>query len=477
MGANVLFLLSDEHARSALGTYGHPIAQTPALDRFANSGTVFDRAYTPSPICIPARASLATGLHVFEHRCWSSAQPYYGQVESWMHRLRARGHDIVSIGKLHFRSGDDDNGFTEEILPMYLANDGKGWPQGLIRSPLPAFAEAAELAQLLGPGDSDYTDYDRKITAAACKWISRSTKRAYSKPWVLFVSFVSPHYPLIAPPPFFDLYRHCEIPEPFANSQSQRSQHPVLQEMLDFWNYDDYFDADSRRLARQNYYGLCSFVDDNIRQVLTALDDGGQARNTVVIYTSDHGEMLGNHGFWAKSLMYEDSVAVPMIVAGQNIPVGVNNTPVSLTDMAATIETAITGSEKPASVPWQSRALQAFIMRPEGDRFILSEYHDGGSPTGFFMIRQGDWKYVYYAGAYPAQLFDLGHDPQETQDLGENPAYAEVRAKLHGILNQILDPDAVNAQAFAEQARLLEHLGGPDKVLALQSFNHTPIGS
>lgn len=477
MGANVLFLLSDEHARSALGTYRHPIVQTPVLDRFAISGTVFDRAYTPSPICIPARASLATGLHVFEHRCWSSAQPYYGQVESWMHRLRARGHDIVSIGKLHFRSGDDDNGFTEEILPMYLANDGKGWPQGLIRSPLPAFAEAAELAQLLGPGESDYTDYDRNITAAACKWISRSMKRVHSKPWVLFVSFVSPHYPLIAPPPFFDLYTHCEIPEPFANSESQRSQHPVLQEMLDFWNYDEYFDADSRRLARQNYYGLCSFVDDNIRQVLTTLDDSGQARDTVVIYTSDHGEMLGNHGFWAKSLMYEDSVAVPMIVAGQNIPVGVNNTPVSLTDMAATIEIAITGSEKPPSAPWQSRALQKFITRPEGDRFILSEYHDGGSPTGFFMIRQGDWKYVYYAGAYPAQLFDLGHDPQETQDLGENPAYAEVRAKLHGFLNQILDPDAVNAQAFAEQARLLEHLGGPEKVLAIQSFNHTPIGS
>ena len=211
--------------------------------------------------------------------------------------------------------------------------------------------------------------------------------------------------------------------------------------------------------------------------MLTALDDSGQARDTVVIYTSDHGEMLGNHGFWAKSLMYEDSVAVPMIIAGQNIPVGVNSTPVSLTDMAATIETATIGSEKPASAPWQSRALQAFITRPEDDRFILSEYHDGGSPTGFFMIRQGDWKYVYYAGAYPAQLFNLEQDPEETQDLGENPDYAEVRAKLHGILKQILDPEAVNAEAFADQARLLEYLGGADKVLAMQGFNHTPIGS
>jgi choline-sulfatase len=477
VSANVLFLLSDEHARSALGAYGHPIAQTPTLDRLASSGTVFDRAYTPSPICIPARASLATGLHVFEHHCWSSAQPYYGQVESWMHRLRARGHDIVSIGKLHFRSGDDDNGFTEEILPMYLANDGKGWPQGLIRSPLPAFAKAAELAQLLGPGESDYTDYDRKITASACKWIDRSANRARKKPWALFVSFASPHYPLIAPRPFFDLYRHCEISEPFANSESSHSRHPVLQEMLDFWNYDDYFDADSRRLARQNYYGLCSFVDDNIRRVLAALDDSRQARDTVIIYTSDHGEMLGNHGFWAKSLMYEDSVAIPMIVAGQNIPVGINNTPVSLTDMAATIETVVSGSEKSVSASWQSRALQEFITRPQGNRFILSEYHDGGSPTGFFMIRQGSWKYVYYAGAYPAQLFNLERDPQETQDLGENPAYAEARTKLRGFLNQILDPDAVNAQAFADQARLLKDLGGSDKVLAMPSFNHTPVGS
>ena len=105
-----------------------------------------------------------------------------------MHRLRADGHTVVCIGKLHFRSGDDDNGFTDEILPMYLANDGKGWPQGLIRSPLPAFAEAAELAKLLGPGESDYTDYDRKIAAAACKWMAGSARRANSKPWALFVS-------------------------------------------------------------------------------------------------------------------------------------------------------------------------------------------------------------------------------------------------------------------------------------------------
>ena len=136
MAHNFLLLCSDEHARSALGCYGHPIVQTPNLDRLAARGTRFTRAYTPSPICISARASLATGLPVFEHRCWSSAEPYHGQVESWMHRLRAQGHQVDSIGKLHFRSGEDDNGFGQEILPMYLANEGRGWPQGLVRRPL-----------------------------------------------------------------------------------------------------------------------------------------------------------------------------------------------------------------------------------------------------------------------------------------------------------------------------------------------------
>jgi len=101
----------------------------PNLDRFANAGTRFDRAYTPSPSCVPARACLATGLHLHENGCWTSAHPYCGEQDSWMHKLRHAGHTTVSIGKLHFCSSDDDNGFSEELLPMHVPNKGKGWPQ------------------------------------------------------------------------------------------------------------------------------------------------------------------------------------------------------------------------------------------------------------------------------------------------------------------------------------------------------------
>jgi choline-sulfatase len=471
---NVLILCSDEHARSALGCYGHPVAQTPTLDKLAAMGTRFSQAYTPSPICVPARACLATGTQVHENRCWSSAEPYAGQYESWMHRLREDDHAVVAIGKLHFRSSDDDNGFSEEIVPMHVTNDGKGWPQGLVRQPLPAFDEAAEMARDIGPGDSAYTEYDRTITDEACRWLNRYPKKIKNKPWALFVSFVSPHYPLKAPQEFFDLYAGREMPGTIAGGPDRQPDHPVLREMAQFWNYDSYFDEQSRDLGKRAYFGLCSFLDDNVRRVLEALEDSGAARDTVVIYLSDHGEMLGNHGFWAKSVMYEDAVGVPLIISGGDVPSGVNPTLVSLTDIPATVE-KIVGYEFPTpSEPWQGRPLQDFIETPDTSRFILSEYHDGGSPTGFFMVRQGPWKYIHYAGDQPPQLFNLETDPDEVADRGDDPAFEGERDRMRGLLTSILDPDSVNAEAFADQSALLERYGGADAVLAAPGFNHTP---
>ena len=130
-----------------------------------------------------------------------------------------------------------------------------------------------------------------------------------------------------------------------------------------------------------------------------------------------------------------------------------------------------------AEAPWQSRSLNDFIAKPAKDRFILSQYHDGGSPTGFYMIRQGQWKYVHYAGNYPPQLFDMEADPDELNDLGEAPQAEGARATLYGRLTEILDPETVNAEAFADQARLLEAYGGREAVLAMPGFNHTPVGS
>ena len=183
-GKNVLVIMSDEHARSVMGAYGNSLVHTPTLNTLAYEGVRFDNAYTPSPICVSARASFATGTPVFENRCWSSAEPYYGQQRSWMHRIRDSGHEVVSIGKLHYRSADDDLGFTEQIHPMYLANNGVGWPQALLRKPMGEFLDTVEMSAQLGPGETHYTQYDRKITKAAVNWLQHRTS-LQSSPWVL----------------------------------------------------------------------------------------------------------------------------------------------------------------------------------------------------------------------------------------------------------------------------------------------------
>jgi len=483
MAHNVLILMSDEHTRSVMGAYGNRLAHTPALDELAGSGVRFDNAYTPSPICIPARASFATGTSVFRHRCWSSAEPYYGQQQSWMHRLRERGHEVVSIGKLHYRSAADDVGFSESLHPMYLANNGLGWPQGLQRKPMADFPEASELAAILGPGETSYTQYDRDITAAAVDWLGRP-RRTAEKPWVLFVSFVCPHFPLSAPRKFFDLYRDKELPRPYDRDESTRLRHPVIDAMREFWNYADYFDEDSERLGLKNYYALCSFLDDNLSRVLEALRQSGQADDTLVIYTSDHGDMIGNHGIWCKSYMYEDSVGIPLTITGPGIEAAANPTPVSLIDLASTVELAVGALSEDRAAELRETCgaasgspLQDFIASPEPERAVLSEYHDGGSPCGFYMLRKGRWKLVYFSEGHSPLLFDLRRDPRELENLAQDPAHIETLQAMVAELLATLDPEAVNRQAFADQSKMIETLGGIETILAMPSFNHTPLDS
>ncbi|MEM8793490.1 MAG: sulfatase-like hydrolase/transferase [Pseudomonadota bacterium] len=466
---NLLIVISDEHRRDAMGCMGHPIVKTPHLDALAARGTVFDNAYTPSPMCVPTRAALACGEHVHRCRYWDSATAYEGKRTSWMHRVRDVGVEVTSIGKLHFRSGEDDNGWSEEILPMHVVG-GVGWVAGLLRENPPEYHQAGELAADVGQGASTYTDYDRQITEAAEEWL----KNRGDDPWIGFVSLVSPHYPLTAPEEFYALYDPDEMPLPVAYEPEARPDHPEIAHLLKFFDYDTYFDPAKLREAKAAYFGLCSFMDHCVGRVLAALEASGQADDTLVLYTSDHGEMLGDHGIWTKQVMYEASAGVPMILAGPSVPAGHRvKTGASLIDIAPTaLELAGTSADLPgASLVWLANAPD------DPDRTILSEYHDGGSSTGAFMVRWDRWKLVHYAGQ-PDQLFDLTADPDELTDLARpgvndpvvQAAIEEGRRRLHAIC----DPDEVNAQAFADQAARIAVLGGEQACRDGYIFNHTP---
>ena len=475
---NILLIMADEFARHAMGCAGHPVVRTPHLDRLAARGVRFTQAYTNSPICVPARAAMHTGRYVHDIRCWDSAQPWRGRPESWAHRLRRQGMDAVSAGKLHFRRTQDDNGFTPELRPLHV-KDGIGWAPGLLRDPPGDYPAVAELAALVGAGDTEYHAYDRAVADAAAGWLE-ARAAACGPPWALFVSFVSPHYPLAAPERWFDLYAGADLPPPKPYAGNWR-EHPALRETLRFFDYDRHFDAASRDAAIRGYLGLVSFVDDLIGRVLGALEAGGFAGNTTILFVSDHGEMLGDFGLWTKQAMFEGSAGIPAILAGPGIAAGrAVETPVSLVDVFPTVLDAAGASSRygGASGALPGRSLLEIAASPDDpDRPVLSEYHDGGSITGAFMLRRGAWKLAHHEG-FPPQLFDLAQDPDEQRDLAAEPASGDILDYLQADLCRIVDPAAANAQAFADQRARLDELGGAEAVRAMQEydFGYSPPG-
>jgi choline-sulfatase len=471
---NLLFIMSDEHNKRVLGCHGHPLVKTPHLDRLAEGGTRFSDAYTNCPICVPARASFATGRYVHEVRCWDNAIAYDGRIASWGHRLMAQGHRVSSIGKLHYLdSNPRRNGFDEEILPLHIVQ-GVGDLLGLIRDELPRRPGSARLGPEAGRGESEYTRYDRAIADATVKWLTEHAARPAPRPWALYVGFVSPHFPLIAPPEFYDLYPEDRIPMPDLYAPAERPDHPFIDAMRKCLCYDEAFDEPMVRRAIAAYYGLVSFLDDNIGRILAALDATGLAATTRVVYTSDHGDNLGTRGLWGKSTMYEESAGIPLILSGPDVPRGnVCATPVTLVDGFPTFLHALGATSDPADGALPGHSLldiaQGYVPR----RTILSEYHAAGAVAGTFMIRHGRYKYIHYVGL-PPMLFDLEADPLERTDLGRDPAYAEAVRECEARLRAIVDPEGIDRLAREDQRRQIEKFGGRDAILKRGTFRYSP---
>lgn len=467
---NLLFIMSDEHNKRVTGCYGHPFVQTPNLDHLAASGTVFTSAYCNSPICVPARAALATGKYVHETGQWDNGIAYRGEEKSWHHVLRENGVDVASIGKLHFRGGDD-YGFTEELIPLHVV-DGVGDLRGLLRKDPPTKLGSGDLANDAGPGDSSYNRYDNRIAATATDWLNKRASSSEKKPFALFVSFIMPHFPLIAPEEYYALYEKYSLEELQAGIVAPKDDHPSMDEMRSFMCYDDFFDDEKRATALRAYFGMVSKLDGLIGEVIDTMKTNGFADNTHIVYTSDHGDNLGSHGMWGKSVMYENSAAVPMIVSGPAVAAGQrSDTPVTLIDVAPT---ALHATGVPQDKEnYRGKSLIDIANNEDPDRVAFSEYHATGSDTGTFMIRKRNWKLVYYVGHRP-QLFDLASDPLEIDDLWDQPKNQDIIEELTNELQAICDPLTVNDQAFADQQAVVDAHGGREGILKTAIIPFTP---
>lgn len=469
--ANLLYILSDQHNRDALGCYGHPLVQTPNLDRLAARGARFTTAYTNCPICVPARASLATGRYVHQIGNWDNALPYQGAVPSWGHRLREQGYQVDSIGKLHFSRPEDDHGFTQEIDPLHVV-DGEGDILGSIRHN-PPFRDKTTGVRNAGPGHSTYLAYDARNGENACAWLQEHA--GDEKPWVLFASFVCPHPPYIAPADLFALYPTDQV---LLMPQSRREEwpdHPAIAYFRRFFGFAEPLEEEIVRKMIAAYYGVCTYLDQQIGRVLEQVEALRLAENTRILYTSDHGECMGARGLFGKFTMYEEAAAVPLILAGPDVPAGkVVKTPVSLVDSFPTILEAVGAQSTEADHDLPGRSLWQIAQEPDQDRTVFSEYHAVGSEHALYMLRNRRYKFVYYVNAAP-QLFDLKQDPSEEKNLAEDPAYAPVCREFEAELRDLLDPEEVDRQAKQAQAERIEACGGEAAVRAKGAFDNSPV--
>ncbi len=470
--SNLLVIMSDEHQARAMGCAGHHLAQTPHLDALAARGTRFTDAYTNCPICVPARASFATGQYVHQTRMWDNAMPYDGSIPGWGHALQAKDIAVESIGKLHYRAEEDPAGFDREHMPMMVAN-GVGMVWASIRKEDErVHGKGRMLGDYIGPGGSKYIDYDASITERTKQWIRERARLPDKRPWCLYVGLVAPHFPLVAPQAFYDLYPTDRLPKPKLDPRDGYQRHPWVEKQNAFMDSESKFaDEHERSRAIAAYFGLCSWLDHNVGEIIDALTAAGLLENTTVIYTSDHGDNVGARGLWGKSNLYLESVAVPLIMAGPGVPAGTCDTAVSLVDLSKTIASHF---GVPLDAAPGARSLRDIARNPEDrDRVVFSEYHAAGAVSGAFMLKKGRWKYHHYVGFTP-ELFDLDCDPEELNDLAASPTHADVVVAMERELRAICNPEEIDAQAFADQARLIERHGGREAALKLGAPGATP---
>jgi choline-sulfatase len=442
---NIVFICSDQHTGRPL-----PGVRTPHLDRLAAAGVRFENAYSCAPVCVPGRAALMSGMFASDVGAYCNSTPFDGRVPSWGNRLRDAGYHCWATGKLDLVRGKD-YGFVE-------AGNGHGHDRNpditsLFRRPLcfrPGERSAAN-------GRSRPQPHKDKATAERGLEFLRSEAQKAGKPWAMYVGFVLPHPAFQALPQYLDMYPESSIELPRIPSGYLETMPIPLQTLRHFKNVATPIPQDRVRRARAAYYGMISELDSYVGQIMNELERRGELENTIFIYTSDHGEMLGENGLWLKNCLLEGAARVPLTIAGPGLTRGkVVETPVSHVDLVATV-LDLGGVSPVASL--RGRSLVPLMNGSAGSHpgYAFSESHSEGNCTGSFMIRKGDWKYIYFAWDKPA-LYNLRKDPHEFENLAGQKEHSAIQRELHGILTSLLNPDEVTEQAFQAQERLLARL-------------------
>ena len=447
---NILFIYSDQHSFNYAGFAGHKIVQTPNLDKLAGESTLFTNSYSSQPVCVPGRASLMTGMYASDVGSYCNSTIWDRSYPLWGKYFEKSGYYVRASGKMDL-DDNKDNGFDEHLT----SHGHKYNPDitSLFRQPLGYRVD--ERPNIDGSTRENYHKKDLEITNDALNFIKNDSKKL-NKPWALYLGYQQPHPPFIAKSEYFDMYYPDNIDLPSVTNNDLEQLHEVYQELRHFKNVATPIEIDKIKRARAAYYGMITELDELIGRVITTLKRTGQYDNTIIIYTSDHGESLGEHGLWHKNNLYDCSVRIPLLIKGPNFPENRKiDTPVSQIDIVPTL-LQNSGIERPNYLRGKSlnRTLD-FTYDP--NNVVYSESHSEGNSTGSFMIRKGHWKYIYFTN-YGELLFNLNEDPMENNNLSNNDEYSDKLKELKGELYSRVNPDEISKNAFRKQKAALNKL-------------------
>lgn len=452
---NVLFLMTDQHRADTLGCYGNPLVRTPALDSLAADGTRFDRFYTPTAICTPARASLATGLHPFRHGLLTNPERNGGGRDElredspalWGSLLQ-QGYQVGHAGKWHIgrNRGPGFHGLDGEHLPGALNPfhhpsyekwlEENGHPPFAVRDPV--FGTSANgtgqghliAGRLQQPPEATVEAFLTERTLELLERYAAEWKSS-GRPFMLSCHWYGPHLPYLVPDEFYDLYDPADVPLPPSMAETFAGKPDVQRRYSEYWSSDE-FDADAWRKLIAVYWGYVTMIDQQAGRLLDALAEHGLVDDTSVFFTADHGEFTGAHRLNDKGpAMYEDIYRIPALARIPGVSPGVNGDFATLIDLNPTI-LDLAGAPVPELCDGESLLplLRGEPAPEDGSRDqVVTEFHGHHFPYSQRMIRDRTHKLVHNPES-THELYDLEKDPHELHNVYTSPAYAGVRRDL-----------------------------------------------
>jgi arylsulfatase A-like enzyme len=484
---NILFIMCDQLRWDYLSCTGHAHLKTPNVDRLASMGVRFDRTFVQSPVCGPSRASFYTGRTAFSHGAtWNFVPLPIGELTLGDY-LKPHGVRVAVAGKTHFRSDVDGMarlGLTRETDVGLLVSEGgfEPWehddgehPDQLVSPDLPynaylrahgyeghnpwnEYANAAE-----GPDGEMLSGWSMRNASLPARVKEEHSETAYitnraidfmreagDQPWLMHLSYIKPHWPYLAPAPYHAIYNAEQVQARSAHPAERDDPHPVYDAFMRMDAAQSFARDETRATVVPTYMGLIKQIDDHVGRVLDMLESTGLINDTMIVFTSDHGDYLGDHWLGEKELFHEASVRVPLIIYDPSPECdGARGSVVDdLVEAIDLVPTFIDAHGLP--VPYhrlEGRSLMPFLHGKQPSDWRTSVFSEldysfyrarlsldlQPNDCRIYMIRDEQWKYVHYRGFRP-QLFDLHADPQEYVDLGADPGHEDVRRRMEAML-------------------------------------------